>query len=349
MNDRFSLITGWDIGGAHLKAARLDSQGNLIDVLQVACPLWQGIDNLRQAIYSMQEKLGNHGDDIAAITMTGEMADIFNSRASGVCQILDCVSQCIPNSRIMVYAGESGWLSLEAAKRKWQSVASRNWQASASFIATKIDNALMIDIGSTTCDIIAIKRGKVMPTAYTDHQRQISRELLYTGVIRTPLIALASRAPFNGVDIGLAAEVFATTGDCWCLLDYLVPDKVQDTSADGRSWQYQHCIDRLARLLGTDASEVSRAKWQQLALWFAEQQIHLVLNAILHVLLLHTDMAEHAPIVGAGIGRFIAKDCSQRLHIPYQDISQLMPSSMHEAADHIPAAAVAWLAHRQLS
>ena len=63
-------ITGWDIGGAHLKVARCDTKGALLDVIQFTCPLWQGIEQLELAIQAAQKQLGNH-DDIAAVTMPG--------------------------------------------------------------------------------------------------------------------------------------------------------------------------------------------------------------------------------------------------------------------------------------
>lgn len=347
MTNKTSYITGWDIGGAHLKVARCDLQGNIIQVLQFSCPLWKGISYLQDAITSVQQQLNNR-DDLAAITMTGELVDIFKDRESGVQQILECICNFIPTNKISVYAGDDRYLSINEAKQQWQYIASQNWQASTHFAASKIANALFIDIGSTTCDIIAIKDNIASPNGYSDFERQSTRELLYTGAIRTPLIALANSAPFNGIDIGLAAEVFATTGDCWCLLKQLDANIIQDTSSDGQPWQSTDCINRIARLLGTDANQAPESHWQQLAHWFAEQQLQHVTKAILHVLSSHSELAVDAPIIGAGIGRFIAKACAQRLNRPYHDLHELLGSSDTLISDHAPAVAVALLAARQL-
>ncbi|NQY27400.1 MAG: H4MPT-linked C1 transfer pathway protein [Piscirickettsiaceae bacterium] len=343
-----TLITGWDIGGAHLKVARCDVQGNLVAVLQLPCPLWKGIEYLQQAIQSVHQQLNNQ-NDLAAITMTGELVDIFPNRESGVNQILDCLNGFIDDDNISVYAGNHGWLTLSHAKQQWQDIASQNWQASANFTASKMNTGLFIDIGSTTCDIIAIKQGAAQASGYSDFQRQASRELLYTGAIRTPLIALTNHAPFNGIDIGLAAEVFATTGDCWCLLGYLDPKSIQDTSSDGKPWQAAYCINRIARLLGTDANQATKSHWLQLAQWFTEKQTQLVTDAILQVLSSHPDLAADAPIIGAGIGRFIAKTCAQRLNRPYQDFHDLIDSANTDISDHAPAVAISLLAQQQLS
>ena len=42
--------TGWDIGGAHLKAAWVDEQGGLAGTGQLATPLWEGLEALEEAV-----------------------------------------------------------------------------------------------------------------------------------------------------------------------------------------------------------------------------------------------------------------------------------------------------------
>lgn len=347
MSKQSSYVSGWDIGGAHLKIARCDPEGQLLEVRQYLCPLWQGLDQLEHAIKAVQTELNNHSD-LTAITMTGELVDLFANRETGVAEILDCVTQLIPSEHCQVYAGEQGWLTVEDAKREWQYVASRNWQASANFVASKVTNSVFIDLGSTTCDIIPIISNQVVASGSDDHHRQISRELLYTGTIRTPLIALTSVAPFNGQLMSLAAEVFATTGDVWMILDQLNPSEILDNSADGKPWNKANCACRLARLLGTDANDVDLATWQLLAKWFAQQQSHQITNAILQVLSCHPHQQNHT-IVGAGIGRFIIKQCAAQLSYDYIDFATLCQPELTAAADHAPAVAVALLAWQELT
>ena len=42
-------VIGWDIGGAHVKAC-LMQDGQVLDVAQWACPLWQGLQQLDAAL-----------------------------------------------------------------------------------------------------------------------------------------------------------------------------------------------------------------------------------------------------------------------------------------------------------
>lgn len=342
------MISGWDIGGAHLKAARCDAEGNTIQIIQVACPLWQGIAYLAQAIEIVLDKMGGH-DDLTAITMTGELVDIFASRQLGVAEILTCVAQYIKPENMTIYGAQSGWLNPNQAKQQWQMVASRNWQASASLAAAHQQSGIFIDVGSTTCDIIALSNGQANPRGSTDLERQTTRELLYTGAIRTPLISLCQSAPLNGSLVSLATELFATTADCWVLSELLDPNTIQDHSADGRPWDPQFCAARISRLLGTDAESAKLAQWQQLAQWFAQQQCHLINQAVLHVISAHTDLSKDAPIIGAGVGRFIAKQCAQQLNRPYQNFHDLLAIAHSEASDHAPAVAVALLAQQQFA
>jgi len=343
-----NFISGWDIGGAHLKVARCSTAGELLEVIQIPCPLWQGIDALEQAILTAHQKLNNY-NDITAVTMTGELVDIFPHRQAGVRGILECFARNIAIENTHVFAGDKGWLSPDIAIQFWDQVASRNWQASATYAAQQVKNGLFIDIGSTTCDIIPLNNGIATPQGFDDHHRLQTRELVYTGVIRTPLIALANTIPFNGSSMPLVAEVFATTGDCWILLEQLSSKDIQDNSADGMSWTKENCARRIARLLGTDAMEANDAEWQNVAHWFSQKQTQQITDACQLVLSKHPHLNGAVPIIGAGVGRFIAQACAQNLGRDYIDFSELTTPDSALAADHAPAVATALLAAQQLA
>ena len=76
-------IIGWDVGGAHLKAVLLDANGKLISVIQVPCALWRGLAELEVAIDLILNTF-KHQPALHAITMTGELVDLFASRKAGV-------------------------------------------------------------------------------------------------------------------------------------------------------------------------------------------------------------------------------------------------------------------------
>ncbi|ODN68087.1 hydantoinase/oxoprolinase family protein [Methylophaga muralis] len=339
-------FTGWDIGGAHLKVVRCDTDGQLLQAIELPCPLWLGKDALRKDIRLAIDTLNNELDQ-QLITMTGELADCFADRASGVSEILSCMSEYFPTDRLSVFS-KDGWISQEEARTHWDKVASMNWLASAQLVATQYSTALLIDCGSTTTDIIALENSAPQLTAYDDQGRLSSGELLYTGVIRTPLMAVSQKLPFRGQWQNITAEVFATTGDCWRILEELSASQINDKSADGNDWQLENCQRRLARMLGTDAGLFAAADWHNVAVWFTEQQLQQIHNACLQVLSVQSGFDQQAPIIGAGSGRFIAKIIANRLHRPYVDFDTLLGA--HEnAAAYAPASALALLAQRQFT
>jgi hypothetical protein len=186
-------LIGWDIGGAHLKAARVDN-GRVTGVVQIACPLWQGLDRLDAALAQARSALG--ASNRHAVTMTGEMVDLFDSRTGGVIGITQHLEANLPGA-ITLFAGRAGWLTPAQAADHADDIASANWLATAEWIATRCPQALLADIGSTTSDLIVIDHG-VAGTSRSDADRLISGELVYAGVVRTPLMALAQKIRFKG-------------------------------------------------------------------------------------------------------------------------------------------------------
>ena len=80
-------------------------------------------------------------------------------------------------------------------------------------VARRHADELLVDAGTTTTDLIPIKAGKVAARGATDAERLTEGELLYTGVVRTPVMAVAHSAPFRGRVQKIAAERFATMAD----------------------------------------------------------------------------------------------------------------------------------------
>jgi (4-(4-[2-(gamma-L-glutamylamino)ethyl]phenoxymethyl)furan-2-yl)methanamine synthase len=206
-------ILGWDLGGAHIKAARIDGRGCVEAVVQLPCPLWQGLDRLESGIDSVLERLGDCSGLGHAVTMTGELVDLFPDRASGVKALIDTMGRRFPTQRLAIYGGAAGFLTSEHAMTSPLQVASANWLATASWAARRLPEGLLIDVGSTTTDLIPFADSQVLACGYTDHERLASQALIYTGVVRTPLMAVSDKVPFAGEWVHMMAEHFATTAD----------------------------------------------------------------------------------------------------------------------------------------
>lgn len=348
MLSKLRTVSGWDIGGAHLKAALTDARGRITACTQLPCPLWQGLEGLAKAFSQMQAALGGKGN-LAAVTMTGELTDLFNDRDEGVIKILAHVSQHFTSIPVYVFAGTQGFVPLAQAPAYRESIASANYLATGQLAAQHWKQGLFLDIGSTTCDLIFCRDGTPHPQGKNDQERLINGELLYSGIIRTPLMALARQAPLGGHWVRLTAENFATTADVYHLLGRLPAGTDLHPSTDRRGKRPEDCARRLARMVGADSKHWPFPTWRGLAAYFAEQQCQQLTNASFQVLS-KAKLSSEAPIIGAGIGRFLAAECARRIQRPYADFSEALETNPQTSinADHASAAALARLAWEQL-
>ncbi len=339
-------IVGWDLGGAHIKSARLDGGGCVETVVQLPCPLWQGLEWLESGIDAVLESIGDCNGLRHAVTMTGELVDLFPDRASGVKSLIEVMSRRFPAAKLSIYGGQAGFLKPEMAVDSALQVASANWLATASLIASQLHEGVLIDVGSTTTDLIPFADKQVLTCDTSDHQRLVSQSLIYTGVVRTPLMAITDKAPFAGEWVYLMAEHFATTADVYRLLGQLPEGTDLLPSADGGEKSPIGSARRLARMLGLDADATDFEGWRKVSGYIAEQQLRQIEDACARMLS-RPGLSDSAPLVGAGVGRFLVERICQRLNRPYVGIETLFSCSREQAskaAECAPAVAVASLA-----
>jgi probable H4MPT-linked C1 transfer pathway protein len=339
---------GWDVGGAHLKVAAVDTHGCAVAALQVPCALWRGIEQLESAL---EQALGAlpAGASTArhAATMTGELADLFADRDEGVQRIVAAMRQRLGEPGLRVFAGARGFLEAELALQHTADVASANWLATAGLIAGRLGEALLVDIGSTTTDLVAVRDRRVVASGRTDFERLVSGELVYTGVVRTALMALADAIEFEGLRVPLMAEHFATTADVYRLTGELDESCDQHASADGAGKSAQDSARRLARMIGRDAHERPLQSWRQLATVFRTVQLERVRRAAQQVLL-RSRIEPGAPLVAAGSGAFLVAELASQLHRPVIRFADLIDSRAEASVLSVcaPAVAVAMLAQQ---
>ncbi len=340
MAQQKEIIAGFDIGGAHLKVARVED-GKVTAAATVAAPLRLGIDTLEAAF---QQTAPIHaGAELRAFTMTGELSEAFPSRAAGVAALLDEIAARFPADSL-VYATRAGLVPVEQARGIPDEIASANWHATASLVAKIAGDALFVDMGSTTTDILAVAGGKVVNDGDSDATRLASGELVYTGFVRSFPFALCSQAPVKGRFTPLMNEYFATMADVYRVLGVLRESDDQHRTADNKEKTLSASITRLARLVGRDAGDLEPQGWRHIASWFSEHQLRLIHDA---AFLVSGKVPDHAPVVGAGIGRWQIERLAGRLARPFTDLAEIMPAKEDAriaASDAAPAAAVALLA-----
>jgi (4-(4-[2-(gamma-L-glutamylamino)ethyl]phenoxymethyl)furan-2-yl)methanamine synthase len=334
-------VLGWDLGGAHLKAARVED-GRVMDALQIPCRLWQGLEHLDATMNKALSRLGPARRH--AVTMTGEMADIFPSREEGVCALTAAAKSKLGD--ISIFAGDAGFVSPDEALKQWRHIASANWIATALMAAKKLPQAVLVDIGSTTTDIVPVADGKLLARGRSDSERLASNELVYSGIVRTPVMALASTVDFEGQTQGVMAELFATMADAYRVAGLLPKGADDFPAADNGGKAPQDSARRLARMLGRDVESASFSAWQRFAGTLVGIQTAQIADALMRVID-RASLDSQAPLVGAGCGRFLVEGIARRLERGYIDFADLVPvdaAAHHSAAICAPAVAVAVLA-----
>ncbi len=330
-----ALSIGWDVGGAHLKACRVEA-GRVREVAQWPCALWQGLPQLDAALAQAHARwpdLAAGAPAAHAVTMTGEMVDLFTDRATGVRRLAAHLAEALgPGLRLYAGAGRGDpalggsarWVAPSAAGRHAGALASANWRATGEWLAGRFDEALLVDIGSTTSDLIPLRGGRLAAAGTSDAERLVSGELVYQGVVRTPLCALTQRLVFRGQATGVMNEWFATTADVYRLMGRLDPAHDQQPTADQAGKDLPATRQRLARMVGRDATDADDADWLDLARQWAAAQ-HTSLAAALERVAQAAGLGPAAPVVTAGCGDFLAADLAAAARRPVCRFADVLP------------------------
>src|SRR5262245_60369629 len=205
-----SAVLGLDIGGANLKAAHSGGGARLMPFA-----LWKQPRQLAERLGDLVRSWPEV--EVLAVTMTAELCDCFASKSAGVRAILEAVEKVRGGRSVRVWTTRGRFVDLADALSVPLPAAAANWLALATWVACTfaVSDGVLLDLGSTTTDIVPLIGGRAAPCGFTDHDRLRAGELVYTGVRRTPLCALMG--PKWG-QYSLAAEFFATTLDVYLVL-----------------------------------------------------------------------------------------------------------------------------------
>lgn len=330
---------GLDVGGAHLKVA-MSENGKLTAVQQFRCRLWMGLEKLDFALQKAAALIG--GADQVSITMTGELSDVFPNRKTGVETLVARLDREFgPKARFWI--GPRGIGSSADARAHPRDVGSTNFLATAALAARAHADALVIDFGSTTTDIIPVRGGKAVPLGLTDAVRQSTGELVYTGFTRTAVMGVTTRAPFQGQWVTFAREYLSTMADVRRILGVDLAAFDQHATADGQDKSAASSTVRLARMLGRDADEGTLTDWQTVAAYIREEQLRSIHDGALQVLS-RANLAAMAPVIAAGIGAADVAVMAARLGrpvVPFAELAGAPPELAAWATACAPAVALA--------
>jgi probable H4MPT-linked C1 transfer pathway protein len=333
-----SVVLGWDIGGANIKAARVRAgAGTDLDVIELPFALWREPARLTEMLRRVADDLDYAST--MAVTMTAELADCFATKREGVRFVLDAFQAAFPDAGTFVFGTDGHFRSLEAARDQPESIAAANWLAGAMLVARWFPDAVLLDVGSTTTDIIPIAGGRIAACGRTDTERLRSGALVYTGALRTPVAAIVRSVRLGGGTCRVAAEHFAIAADVHLWLGHIDERDYSCETPDGRGRSRAEAAARLARVVCADLERLSDDDITAIARSVERKQVHQVAAAIRRISRQFLPPGPHAAVI-AGSGGFLARAAAGHAGLSVHDLAAALGSAASRAA---PAAAVACL------
>lgn len=340
-------VIGWDIGGVNTKAARI-SRDAALAARNEPFEIQRAPNTLAFRLQSIAATLGSVPSDTHAITMTAELSQFFRTKRDGVLYVLDAVEHAFPGAHILAYTIDGRFLELRDARDAPLLIAASNWAATAALVAPIVTEAILIDVGTTTTDIIPIVSGRVAAVGRTDPDRLLSGELLYLGSVRTPVEAIVHHVPLHDGLAGVSAESFALSGDIHVWRGDLSPDEYTAPTPDMRPATREFAGERIARIVCGDRELLDESDLDRITAFVADSMIARIAASI-------TRVRERHPHLGtaviAGHGSFLARAAARRagLRVATDD---LIAGGAPRVAGAEAAFAVArllerWLAARQ--
>lgn len=254
-------MIGIDVGGANLKV--VDDEGVFIWY----CPLWEGA--LLSRLLKERRKERN---ERAAVVMSGELADCFENKMQGITFIVDTIRQVFPHA--LFYGTDAAFHVTPVPQ-----LAAANWLASADYLRDDYPHAVLLDVGSTTADIIPLSRFEDLK-GLADLQRLQKGYLIYNGLLRTNVATLLHTLSLDGVITPVSAEYFAISADVHLVLGHITPDQYTCDTPDRKEKTASASLRRLARVICADLGEIGESGAIQIAEQFWERQKTMICDLV---------------------------------------------------------------------
>ena len=330
-------VLGWDVGGANVKAAvvEMGAGGRRVHTGSRAFEIWRDKHALPDVLRALAAELPPVSS--VAVTMTAELSDVFRTKREGVHFVLDAV-EAVARTPVAVFTTAGRLVDPATARAHPLDVAASNWVATAMLVGRFVPDALLVDVGSTTTDVVPVVGGRVAAVGRTDPERLLAGELVYTGVVRTNVAAIVRSVPLRGGQCPVASELFAVSGDVHVLLGTLAPDDYTGPTPDGRPPTPEFAAERLARVVCADREMLDADEIRAIAAAVAEAQVEEIAAAIARVA---RRVERPLPVITTGLGSFLARRAVERVGLPVKDLADVLSVDVGTAA---PAVAVAWLA-----
>ncbi|NVM31516.1 MAG: H4MPT-linked C1 transfer pathway protein [Candidatus Helarchaeota archaeon] len=345
-------VVGFDIGGVNIKGAFVIYSSSNEYTLKISSkfyPMWLHnpveLPELLEGI--IRELAGKNQIDAFGITLTAEVSDAYYTKSEGVTHVLTTFTKMMPRIPKKIISSYNTFLPLQDALDDYMAVASANWVATAMYVGKKFPNCILMDIGSTTTDIIPISKGLPNTIGKTDPDRLMSGELVYTGALRSTIPSITHKVPVQGKPSPISFEKFALVADVHLLLNHITEKEYTCDTADGRKKTRKDALARLARVVCSDIDLLSESEIYEIASYIYERQLNQISEGLTQVLKSREEYDLTVPVVVTGLGRdFLARKVAETMG--FKQIYDLRQELGLEGAIASPAAAIALLLAEEL-
>jgi len=350
-----TLTIGLDIGGANTKIAALSVSDGIAVNLSTGIrylPLWRRLSELPSTLRSLMTKVlqGMDGKpEMVALTMTGELSDIFRSKDEGVRTICRTVSEVFGDIEVKVLDCGGRLICVDDALKDPYSVAASNWYASGWFASQFFDLCILVDVGSTTTSIVPVIMGEVRVEGFTDLEKLQLYELVYTGALRTNLAAIASRIYLRDRWVNVSSEYFAQTGDIYLLLGFISAEDYICDTPDGRGLSRDEVADRIARTICADTNILTMEDILAVARYFYKKQVESITLALRRKAerIKEGFGVDSIPCIATGLGEdFLAAEAAMKAGL--KPVIRLSKITRRDVALMTPSVGLAFLAASQI-
>ncbi|MFX0062096.1 MAG: hydantoinase/oxoprolinase family protein [Candidatus Hermodarchaeota archaeon] len=328
-------VAGLDIGGANTKVAictfdKISKNREMLESKSFFFPFWLKKDSFQEFLKeTILPLFHNHDLHTITVTITAELSDCFATKFEGIEYICTSLKQIFSQPiKVLTTSGE--FLDPEVAISQWKAVSAANWFATAAIVAENHPNAIFMDIGSTTTDIIPLVSGQVNAKGKTDLERLISGELIYTGILRTNPVSIVHKVLYKGQWIRLSSELFACSGDIHVILDHLSSSEFVTETPDNRGTTKNECFARLARIVCADLNMIEEESLTEIARHIYQKQIDQIVDGLKQVIQ-EQDLSESSEVVLTGIGaRYLGEEAAKKLNmrIDYLPLDEKVSSAV---------------------
>ena len=345
-------VMGLDIGGANTKAVFVRTRNNHVEELRTRIqyfPIWKNPEELDNMLRKLKKEIGcKEKLDGVGLTMTAELADVYQTKRQGVNKILASAAMVFDGSPVFVLNAGAMLIPIKDAQLKPLNVAAANWAATGWLVAQLIKTCIIVDVGSTTTSIIPIVNGQIAATGKNDLEKLIAGELVYSGGLRTNVAAIVNSAPIGDQTARVASELFALSGDVHLILNNISEEKYTTETADSRGKTKSEALARLVRLVCADSEMLTEQEIIQIAKYVYKKQVEQIAEGLRQVhsrlkSLVNTDI----PVVVTGLGKdFLGKTAAESIGVhEIIDLERLVPKDAVRAS---PAAGVALMTASRL-